>query len=265
MIEVVYVIRHAFRANWVVNPHTGEYTASTATPTGIPTDPPLAAHGVAQSVELANYLCRLEPPIDRIYSSPFSRCLQTLKPATDRLFAEGKAGGKIRIDRGIGEFFGRANFEHPTPPGLDLLNPLFEHLDQNYESRYIPASRGESLLELHERVKDAMTAIVAALDDDSGQPKALLICTHAATMIAIGRALTGCMPSSLEEDDFQCYTASLSKFKRRRLEPTNHVLGEWDCVLNSETSYLSGGKFNGEESFISFPDPPKDDKHLLKL
>lgn len=72
------------------------------TPTGIPTDPPLAAKGVEQSKELAEYLCSLEPPIDRIYSSPFYRCLQTLKPTAERLFKEGKAGGKIRIDRGIG-------------------------------------------------------------------------------------------------------------------------------------------------------------------
>jgi transcription factor C subunit 7 len=72
------------------------------TPTGIPTDPPLTSKGVQQSKELAEYLCNIEPPIERIYSSPFYRCLQTLKPTTDKLFREGKAKGKIRIDRGIG-------------------------------------------------------------------------------------------------------------------------------------------------------------------
>jgi transcription factor C subunit 7 len=72
------------------------------TPTGIPTDPPLTAKGVEQSKELAEYLCNMEPPIERIYSSPFYRCLQTLKPTTDRLFQEGKAKGQIRIDRGVG-------------------------------------------------------------------------------------------------------------------------------------------------------------------
>jgi transcription factor C subunit 7 len=72
------------------------------TPTGIPTDPPLTAKGVEQSHELAEHLCKIQPPIERIYSSPFYRCLQTLKPTTDRLFREGKAKGQIRIDRGIG-------------------------------------------------------------------------------------------------------------------------------------------------------------------
>ena len=72
------------------------------TPTGIPTDPPLTSKGVAQSKELAAYLCNIQPPIERVYSSPFYRCLQTLKPTTDRLFREGTAKGKIRIDRGVG-------------------------------------------------------------------------------------------------------------------------------------------------------------------
>lgn len=91
-----------FRANWTVNSQTGEYNSTVPSPTGIPIDPPLAAHGVEQAKELAVHLCNIDPPIDVIYSSPFSRCLQTLKPATDRLFKEGKAGGKIRIEGGIG-------------------------------------------------------------------------------------------------------------------------------------------------------------------
>lgn len=85
-----------------MNPQTGVYSSSTPTPTGIPTDPALAAHGVEQAAELAEYLYSIEPPVDRVYSSPFYRCLQTLKPTTERLFKEGKGGCKIRIDRGIG-------------------------------------------------------------------------------------------------------------------------------------------------------------------
>lgn len=72
------------------------------TPTGIPTDPPLVSKGVEQSKELAEYLAKIEPPVDRIYSSPFYRCLQTLKPFSDKFFEDGKGKGKIRIDRGIG-------------------------------------------------------------------------------------------------------------------------------------------------------------------
>lgn len=86
-----------------MDPQTGTYTASLVkTPTGIPTDPPLTSKGVEQAKELAEHLCKIDPPIERIYSSPFYRCLQTLQPTTAKLFQEGKAKGKIKIDRGIG-------------------------------------------------------------------------------------------------------------------------------------------------------------------
>ncbi|KAF9739361.1 hypothetical protein PMIN06_000939 [Paraphaeosphaeria minitans] len=270
MIETIYIVRHAFRSNWDVNSQTGVYTANTRTPTGIPTDPALAAHGVAQAVELAEYLCSIEPPVHRIYSSPFYRCLQTLKPTTERLFKEGRGGRKIRIDRGVGEFFGRADFEHPAPPSVEILNEHFRDLDQNYVSVHIPPANGEWLSELHQRVTMALTKIVTDLDDDPEQPKTLLICTHAATMIAAGRALTGKIPADLNEDDFQCYTASLSKYVRRDPELEKGVAGNWDCVLNSETGYLSGGaergwKFNGEESFVAFPEDTQREGESPKL
>jgi len=143
------------------------------------------------------------------------------------------------------EFFGRANFEHPTPPSLTDLNPHFDDLDQHYVSTHIPASKGETIVELHERVNRALDRLITERDNDPGQPKTVLICTHAATMIAIGRVLTGRMPDDPDEDDFQCYTASLSKFVRRSMEHNGGVIGNWDCALNSETSYLSGGAERG--------------------
>lgn len=227
-----------------MDPQTGKYTASPRTPTGIPTDPPLTAHGVAQSNELAHHLCSIDPPIDRIYSSPFYRCLQTLKPTTQRLFAEGRAGGKVRLDRGLGEFFGKAHFTHPTPPDLSILSPFFENLDSEYASIHVPHENGELIVELHERVKSAIQRVIEEADSEPGSPKTLLICTHAATMIALGRILTGTMPEDPDEDDFQCYTASLSTFKRRRDHP-ERVIGNWDCIGNAETHFLSGGAERG--------------------
>ena len=86
-----------------MDPATGRYTAVfVKSPTGIPIDPPLTSKGVQQSHELAEYLSSIDPPVDVVYSSPFYRCLQTLKPFTDRHFEGGKPNGKIRIDRGIG-------------------------------------------------------------------------------------------------------------------------------------------------------------------
>lgn len=82
------------------------------------------------------------------------------------------------------EFFGRAHFEHPAPPSLDILNKHFQDLDQDYTSVHIPYANGEWLKELHERVTKALTRIVTDLDNDAEQPRTLLICTHAATMVS---------------------------------------------------------------------------------
>lgn len=110
---------------------------------------------------------------------------------------------------------------------------------------HIPPSKGELIVELHERVNKALHHIITELDNDPEQPKTVLICTHAATMIAAGRVLTGKMPDDPDEDDFQCYTASMSKFVRRSMDAEKGVIGNWDCVLNSETSFLSGGAERG--------------------
>jgi transcription factor C subunit 7 len=46
--------------------------------------------------------------------------------------------------------------------------------------------------------------------------KTILLCTHASTMIAISRVLTGQMPSDPSTLDFIPWTCALSTFKRRQ-------------------------------------------------
>ncbi|KAF2268842.1 phosphoglycerate mutase family protein [Lojkania enalia] len=244
MLETIYIVRHAFRTNWSLDPISGIYTSATKTLTGIPTDCVLSAHGVEQSKELANHLCNISPPIDRVYSSPYSRCLQTLQPTTDRLFAAGKAKTKIRVERGFCEFFGRAStFQHPHPPTLPQLTPLFPNLDTSYSPLHHPHPDGELIRELHFRVSDTLSDIITALDNDPSAPKSMLICTHAAVVIVAGRVLTGNIPADPDTDDFQCYTAGLSRFERKA--GSQGTIGAWECVLNSDTSFLSGGAERG--------------------
>lgn len=143
------------------------------------------------------------------------------------------------------EFFGRADWDHPHPPNLEILTSHFDHLDQDHVSTHIPVSKGEMIVELHQRVRKALDHIITILDNDPSQPKTLLICSHAATIIASGRVLTGQMPDDPDTDDFQCFTAGLSKFVRKSSDPSKGVAGNWDCVLNSDTSFLSGGAERG--------------------
>jgi transcription factor C subunit 7 len=276
--------------NWNLNPTTGSYTSNSPTPTGIPADPVLTAHGVKQSQELAEKLSSIQPPVDVIYSSPYYRCLQTITPAAKKLFAQDKAGGKIRVENGFrfvhihnymllsfprltpprkSEFYGNAHFAHPSPAPLsELAEDHFpDLLDQSYAPTLVPDVYGETILNLHDRLAYVIHRVITECDAQPDGPKTLLICTHAACMIAMGRILTGKMPNDPATDDFQCYTASLSVYKRRQnvREPTVvgtwdmtqprevpkvqwrdiGVSGGWECLVNSDCSYLSGGEERG--------------------
>ena len=127
--------------------------------------------------------------------------------------------------------------------------------------------------ELHERCAYALQYLIAKEDEEDRKKqetaeRAILICTHAASLIAVARALTGRMPADPAEEDFQTYTAGISKFTRRALPDRQEhvsskkwekgmeipkigwqngkgVRGGWDCVLNSDCSHLTGGEERG--------------------
>ncbi|KAH6636596.1 histidine phosphatase superfamily [Chaetomium tenue] len=292
MLEVIYVTRHGFRSNWLVDPSNGNYTAFIKSPTGGAADPALTAHGVDQANELAVRLLAVDPPIERVYSSLYYRCLQTVQPFVRQTqeeaseTARGKPALKIRGETGLGEWYGSADFEHPVPASLGKLDPLFPGLlDLDYGPVVTPSRMGEAIDELHDRVAAAMEALIAQCDRDG--VRAILLCSHAAVIIALGRVLTGQMPDSIDTDDFKCFTCGLSAYRRRRRqglktegmdepagEPTaardadHHgkggtamdwrggrgVSGGWDCELNSDCAHLSlgeerGWRFSGDESF----------------
>ena len=167
------------------------------------------------------------------------------------------------------EFFGKAHFEHPQPLPLGQLRALFDSLDPSHDPICTPNKNGETIDELHDRIAYTLYQIVTDLDSDPSQPKTLLICTHAASMIAIGRALTGKMPGDADTPDFKAYTASLSRYTRRTFElpgqgPAGQLVkaknddvypkvdwkdfgikGNWNCVQNGYTDFLSKGAERG--------------------
>ncbi len=178
------------------------------------------------------------------------------------------------------EFYGLARFDHPSPASLEVLHTHFPDLHQSYRAHLVPSINGESISTLHDRIAYTLHRIIASLDSDPSNPKALLICTHAAAMIAIGRALTGQMPEDVNTEDFKCYTCSLSKFVRREVSTSRFVTPSeeqkarqeeeevwdpsspevipkiqwrggrgvqrgWNCTVNGDCSFLRGGEERG--------------------
>lgn len=267
-----------FRSNWVVDPHSGEYQAHLRSPTGIASDPALTSHGVDQAKELAAHLIKAHPPVERIFSSPYYRCLQTIQPFVElleqRAAPDTAPKPAILGETGLSEWYGTAPFEHPTSAPPTELKDLFPAYDMNYVPAVAPSRTGETIAQLHERVALTLDAIIKRCDEMG--VRAVLLCSHAATIIAIGRMLTGNVPENVETEDFRVFTCGLSTFRRRSgkvasaskaasqpatatppqlpgVEHVNKALdwqsdgvgGGWVCEVNSDCSFLSGGEERG--------------------
>lgn len=163
-------------------------------------------------------------------------------------------------------------------------------LPSSPESKYTPllhpSRRGETIAQLHNRLAITLESLIADVDAEIAEvewtvppeqrtSKSILICAHAAPLIALGRVLTGRMPDDSSEEDFYVFTAGLSTFQRRKSgssEPKNGgneidmdlaegtdlvrakevpiwrgcgVGGGWDCAVNGDCSFLSGGAERG--------------------
>lgn len=157
------------------------------------------------------------------------------------------------------EWYGHAPFNHPSPAALSLLaKEYFPALKINptYRPSCTPPPSGETITRLHDRVAFALSHIISSVDSETGPEKdvAILICTHAATLIAIGRCLTGRMPKDVNEEDFLAPCAGITKFARREAgKERNHgsdtvdwrdgkgIGGGWECVMNGNCDHLAGG------------------------
>ncbi|KAM0255553.1 hypothetical protein ACHAQJ_005624 [Trichoderma viride] len=261
---------------------------------GIAVDPALTAHGVDQSRQLGRHLMTLDPPVEAVYSSPYYRCLQTITPFVElqqqqqqqpnqaRSENEESHGGlvsnsdppsvattTIRPEHGLCEWFGSAPFEHPGPASPSVLKPLFPAFDESYVSAQHPPKRGETLAQLQARLTATMQSIIDHCD--AQDRRAVVLCTHAAVVIMLGRILTGFFPETVDTDDFRAFTCGLSVYRRRLVHQDDDgsqakgnltekesgpsvVVGGWSCEANSDCSFLPcgeerGWKFAGDEEF----------------
>ena len=84
-VRWIYLTRHGFRGQFNLDLSSKTYSTRIQSPTGIPNDPPLTAYGEQQAEQLGKWATTAHPPISKIYSSPFYRCLQTVAPTALRL------------------------------------------------------------------------------------------------------------------------------------------------------------------------------------
>ena len=122
-------------------------------------------------------------------------------------------------------------------------------------------------MELHERCAQALAGLIANFDATSTtkDPESLVICSHAAPIITMGRVLTGNMPDDPTTPDFDTYTCSISHYERKYImngEKGTHapngtpdwkggkgVGGGWTCRANAAVDHLRNG---GERNWYVF-------------
>ena len=89
------------------------------------------------------------------------------------------------------------------------------------------------MVTVHDRAEEVLRRLIARLDEQEGM-KVLVIFTHAATNIALARALMGDRDASVQSG-----CCSLGKYLRKR---EGDVVGAWERVLNGDCSHLEKGE-----------------------
>ncbi|KAK0554184.1 hypothetical protein OC846_002195 [Tilletia horrida] len=194
-----------------------------------PRDPPLTAHGLDQATELASFFQSSDAPPQLIISSPYYRTVQTSLPTSKALNLP------IHLEPGLTEWFppvepSTANPKdtggvHPYPPTRALLESEFPEGSLAPTLAWPPCLyadiAGEDVPQLHQRASDILRRIERQCELLYPDVRRILIVSHAATIIAMGRALVRKGPGAPWEEgaDAKGYhvgagTASLSQYDR---------------------------------------------------
>ncbi|KAL7750563.1 hypothetical protein RI367_003904 [Sorochytrium milnesiophthora] len=264
--HTIHVVRHGARADWLPSPLPSL--------TGLVHDPPLSPLGELQANELANLVSSTWPPHQRprsIFCSPFYRCIQTITPT---LIARRGSDLRLTLDDGIAEWYSTLTIKTHPPLLLEQLAPAGSVPDASHvPTRKLPASRDllrslfaeqsplidwdarpifaadprlatveESQDALLERVQLFLRDMVAQGHTRDGP---VMLVTHAATAIAIGRALT-----NDRTREVRCGVASVSTYtyttpsasELPRLDDNGQWSPAWSCTQNGYTDHLTSGE-----------------------
>jgi broad specificity phosphatase PhoE len=242
-------------------------------------DPELSPRGFQQARLLAERLRNSN--IKHIFSSPYIRCLQTANEVANVLDLP------IKVEDGIREWFGEGVELQPKhePQPLSEVRRFFPRIDMSYQSR-LRVTTGETEIQLYFRMMKIMSRLCNEFvfgrklfhyDDETGGVSLvsssnsselgnILIVTHAAGMIAAGRALLALTdPRPKNEEYFlradagrrwipNCGVCSLTKLSIKYFEDRNRsndclsfynecsdvpsLMNEWNIELDGDISHL---------------------------
>ncbi|CAO3689878.1 unnamed protein product [Rhizopus stolonifer] len=212
VVKEIWVTRHGFREDWVND--------NPSLPTHRKNDPTLSQLGRQQAQELKDYL--KDKSIDRIYSSPFYRVLETVYPLVE------ECNIPLFTDNSMAEWYGLAHGTYLPPAPNSELKQLFPKLDNSHSSSIPIPTNAETEDDCHVRVKEGLDKLVAFLNEQD--IKTILLAGHAASVICAVRAL-----SNQASYPVRSGTCSLARLIR------NEDLS-WTIVENGNCEHLSQGE-----------------------
>ncbi|KAK6200267.1 uncharacterized protein RJT21DRAFT_121166 [Scheffersomyces amazonensis] len=234
-LKTIYIARHGYRSNWLPEPHP-------PSPTGIHSDPPLAAHGVEQAKQLAGYLHSL-PSLEQpqfLISSPFYRCVETCQPIAQMLSL------KVVLERGVGEWYRKKRRVIPTPANYDVLHQFFHEIlveesewPRDETVGVIPSLDGETPSDIFDRASLFWSKFIPIFESKYPQIDTILIVTHAATKIALGNSLLDLksVHDSIDEHGTKLRAGACSLDKYIRSNENS-----WINKMNGNCTFLTKGE-----------------------
>lgn len=155
------------------------------------------------------------------------------------------------VEHGVSEWYLPARRGlHPLALSADELREWFPTIGGTLNadrrtSLLYPSRKGESKEAVHARALEAITRIVRSLDEripssggERGRGETVVIFTHAATNIALARAL--CDDPGMDVRSGCC---SVGKYERvRGRESERAGLGAWQRTMNGNCDFLQNGE-----------------------
>jgi broad specificity phosphatase PhoE len=175
-MQTLWLVRHGHRLDFI-QPEWFDTAV-------YPYDPPLSSEGLDRAISLAEEFRQVR--IDRIYTSPFLRTIQTADPLARLLQLP------IRLEWGLCEWlcqYWTSGFPE-TSPAEDLMQ-CYPNIDVNYQSLVMPCYP-ETAEELDARIINIAYKLM------QGNCENILAIAHKGSVLGIAAALTG-------KDDWKTY------------------------------------------------------------
>ena len=126
---------------------------------------------------------------------------------------------------------------HPRPQRSSILESHFPRISTSHRSLLLVSQNGESISGVHSRAKEFLRRFVTYIEHTHPNIKSVLLVSHAAFVIALGRALM-----YEPQRDVRAGTASLSHYIRLPHTYGVATYGNWRCESNGGTEHLKGGE-----------------------